>query len=77
MSEIILLFTFPRYSSLKGSKANSASATLNKWLKEQLSDNYVVHGFRHSFRDRLKAIEWPSEIINQLGRWSLNSIGEG
>ena len=57
MSEIILLFTFPRYSSLKGSKANSASATLNKWLKEQLSDNYVVHGFRHSFRNRLKAIE--------------------
>ena len=66
MSEIILLFTFPRYSSLKGSKANSASATLNKWLKEELTENYIIHGFRHSFRDRLRAIECPSEIINQL-----------
>jgi hypothetical protein len=26
----------------------------------------IVHGFRHSFRDTLRAIECPSEIINQL-----------
>ena len=71
------LFAFPRYSSLNGCKANSASAALNKWLKEQLSDNYVVHGFRHSFRDRLRAVECPSEIIDQLGGWSLRSIGQG
>ena len=56
---------------------NSASAALNKWLKEQLTDNYVIHGFRHSFRDRLRAVECPSEIIDQLGGWSLRSIGQG
>ena len=70
-------FAFPKYTSLKGCNANSASAALNKWLKEQLTDNYVIHGFRHSFRDRLRAIECPSEIIDQLGGWSLRSIGQG
>ena len=56
---------------------NSASATLNKWLKEKLINDYVIHGFRHSFRDRLRAIECPSEIIDQLGGWSLKSVGQG
>ena len=71
------LFAFPRYSNKTGCNANSASAALNKWLKEQLKEHYVVHGFRHSFRDRLRAIECPSEIIDQLGGWSLRSIGQG
>ena len=71
------LFAFPRYTSSKGCNANSASAALNKWLKEQLTEHYVVHGFRHSFRDRLRAVECPSEIIDQLGGWSLRSVGEG
>ena len=71
------LFAFPRYASLKGCNANSASAALNKWLKEQLTDGYVIHGFRHSFRDRLRAVECPSEIIDQLGGWSFKSVGQG
>ena len=40
-------------------------------------DDYVIHGFRHSFRDRLRAVECPSEIIDQLGGWSLKSVGQG
>ena len=71
------LFAFPRYTSSKGCNANSASAALNKWLKEKLLHDYVIHGFRHSFRDRLRAIECPSEIIDQLGGWSLKSVGQG
>ena len=71
------LFAFPRYTSSKGCNANSASAALNKWLKEKLLNDYVIHGLRHSFRDRLRAIECPSEIIDQLGGWSLRSIGQG
>ena len=70
-------FAFPKYTSLKGCNANSASAALNKWLKGKLINDFVVHGFRHSFRDRLRAIECPSEIIDQLGGWSLRSIGQG
>ena len=70
-------FAFPKYTSLKGCNANSASAALNKWLKSKLINDFVLHGFRHSFRDRLRAIECPSEIIDQLGGWSLRSIGQG
>ena len=68
---------FRRYNNKGTCNSNSASAALNKWLKEELTENYVIHGFRHSFRDRLRAIECPSEIINQLGGWSLKSVGEG
>jgi integrase len=71
------IFAFPRYTSEDKCNANSASAALNKWMKEKLSDSYVIHGFRHSFRDRLRAVECPSEIIDQLGGWRLKSVGEG
>ena len=61
------IYIFPRYTSVNGCNANSASAALNKWLKEKLTEDYVIHGLRHSFRDRLRAVECPSEIIDQLG----------
>ena len=71
------LYAFPRYTSSKECNTNSASAALNKWMKEKLSTQYVIHGFRHSFRDRLRAVECPSEIIDQLGGWSQKSVGQG
>ena len=71
------IYAFPRYTTKDNCNANSASATLNKWLKEKLLNDYVIYGFRHSFRDRLRAIECPTEIIDQLGGWSLRSVGEG
>jgi integrase len=71
------IYAFPRYTSMDKCNANSASAALNKWIKEKLTDNYVIHGFRHSFRDRLRAVECPSDIIDQLGGWRLKSVGEG
>ena len=71
------IYAFPRYTSVSICNANSASAALNKWMKEKLSDSYVIHGFRHSFRDRLRAVECPSDIIDQLGGWRLKSVGQG
>jgi len=71
------IYAFPRYTSQDICNANSASAALNKWMKEKLSDSYVIHGFRHSFRDRLRAVECPSEVIDQLGGWRLKSVGQG
>ena len=71
------IFAFPRYTSKDKCNANSASASLNKWLKEKLLNDYVIYGFRHSFRDRLRAVECPSEIIDQLGGWSSKSVGQG
>ena len=68
---------FPRYCSEKGCKANSASAALNKWLKQTIGDGYVMHSFRHSMRDRLRAVNCPSEMVDQIGGWSKRSVGEG
>ena len=71
------IFAFPKYTSINQCNANSASAALNKWLKSKLMNDYVIHGFRHSFRDRLRAVECPLEIIDQLGGWSFKSVGQG
>jgi integrase/uncharacterized protein YcgL (UPF0745 family) len=68
-------FAFPRYCDGKICNANSASAALNKWMKPRLKDSAVVHSFRHSMRDRLRAVECPSDIIDQIGGWSSSSVG--
>ena len=69
------VFAFPRYCDGKTCNANSASAALNKWMKPRLKDDAVVHSLRHSMRDRLRAVECPSDIIDQIGGWSSSSIG--
>ena len=52
------------------------AAALNKWLKPLVSEGCVVHSFRHSMRDRLRAVECPNEIIDQIGGWSSSDVGE-
>ena len=38
---------------------------------------YVLHGLRHSFRDRLRAVDAPIEMIDRLGGgWSLKTVGQ-
>ena len=68
-------YPFPRYCNDKGCKANSASAALNKWLKPRANEDAVVHSLRHSMRDRLRAVECPSDIIDQIGGWSSSTVG--
>ena len=68
-------YAFPRYCDGKICNANSASAALNKWMKPRLKDNAVVHSFRHSMRDRLRAVECPSDIIDQIGGWTTKGVG--
>ena len=43
-------YAFPRYTSDKGTNANSASAAINKWLKPRVPDGCVIHSFRHSLQ---------------------------
>lgn len=69
-------YCFPRYTNEGGCNSNSASAALNKWIKTVCGKEAVIHGLRHSFRDRLRMIEAPTEIIDQLGGWSLKTIGQ-
>ena len=68
-------YAFPSYCSHAGCKANSASGALNKWLKPRVTGNGVVHSFRHSMRDRLRAVECPSDVIDQIGGWSSGTVG--
>jgi len=69
-------FLFPRYTKGGKCNANSASAALNKWLKNYVDSGCVVHSFRHSMRDRLRAVECPTEVIDQLGGWTLSGAGQ-
>jgi integrase len=68
---------FPRYCTSKGNKANYASSALNKWLRSYVPDGCVVHSFRHSMRDRLRAVQCPSDIIDQIGGWQSAGVGQG
>jgi len=70
---------FPKYCTTTACKANSASAALNKWLSSKLqgADHVVLHSFRHSLRDRLRAVECPTDIIDSIGGWSKSGAGEG
>ena len=68
-------FAFPKYNSGERTSANSASAALNTWLKGKIDEGYTMHSFRHSMRDRLRAVECPSDIIDQIGGWLTQGIG--
>ena len=57
------IFAFPRYCSETVCKANLASGGLNKWLHQYVTDNCAIHSFRHTLRDRLRAVECPSDIV--------------
>jgi integrase len=67
---------FPSYCDEETTKANSASAALNKWLKAHVSKDIVVHSLRHAMRDRLRVVECPTDIIDQIGGWSRKGVGE-
>jgi len=77
LSQVEGNYCFPRYASTSGCRSNSASAALNKWLKKQAGSDATVHGFRHSIRDRLRNVEAPTDLIDQIGGWSVQSIGQG
>ena len=67
----------PRYCSETGCKANSAIGGLNKWLHQYIQENCVIHSFRHSLRDRLRAVECPSYIVDAIGAWKTSGIRQG
>lgn len=68
-------FAFPRYNSCDHTNANSASAALNKWLKTHVSEKGTMHSFRHAMRDRLRAVECPADIVDQIGGWQTDGVG--
>ena len=68
-------FAFPNYNDGQRTNANSASAALNKWLKVKLGQEYTIHSLRHTMRDRLRAVECPMDMIDQIGGWLTQGVG--
>ena len=36
-----------------------------------------MQSLRHSIRDRLRAVECPSDMIDQIGGWATEGVGRG
>ena len=67
---------FPRYCNEVACNANSASNGLNKWLHQTMPKRVVIHSFRHSLRDRLRAVECPTEVVDAIGGWQVALVGQ-
>jgi len=65
-------YLYDRYLRGGEIKCTHASNTISKWLKRRF-DGKTAHCLRHTFRDRMRAVECPLEMIDALGGWS--SIG--
>ena len=70
-------YAFPRYNRGSCTSANSASAAINKWLKNHVPAVCTMHSFRHSMRDRLRAVQCPSDVADQIGGWATDGVGQG
>ena len=69
-------YLFPRYVRDQDTRSNSASAAMNKWIKQNVSREIVVHSLRHAFRDRLRNVGTPTDVIDVVGGWARAGIGE-
>ena len=74
-------YAFPRYDRKDTKNFKSASAALNKWVHQYVPKGCTMHSFRHSMRERLRAVECPPDIIDQIGGWATEGVahshGEG
>ena len=66
---------FPQHIKSGHCYATHASNAFNKWLKRDFG-GLTAHSLRHTFRDRMRAVECPIDMIDQIGGWkSVTSIG--
>ena len=47
-----------------------------KSSSKAMRNNCVIYSFRHSMRDRLRAVECPSDIIDAIGGWTTTGVGQ-
>ena len=69
-------FVFPKYCNDRKALSNSASAVLNKWLQRNVNSEIVVHSLRHAMRDRLRNVECPIDLTDELGGWRPANLGQ-
>ncbi|MBM3604421.1 MAG: hypothetical protein FJX25_06620 [Alphaproteobacteria bacterium] len=72
---------FPVFQPKKARTAfnpNTASAALNKWLKENglAKEGQGLHSFRHTLVDRLRDAGVPKDVREQIGGWKSQGVSE-
>ena len=45
-------------------------------MKAYVLQGCTLHSFRHSMRDRLRAAQCPADIIDQIGGWATEGVGQ-
>ena len=68
-------FIFPQYASEGKNKSTHASNAANKWIRSRGFDK-TLHSLRHTFRDRLRNVNAPSEVADRLGGWATKGVGQ-
>ncbi len=70
-------FLLPRYKRDGLILATHASNAVNKWLKRRYG-GLTAHSLRHTMRDRLRVVNAPIDLVDQIGGWSsVKSVGVG
>ena len=41
-----------------------------------MPEGHVIHSFRHSLRDRLRAVKYPPDIADAIGGWRSSGVGQ-
>ena len=73
------LALFPRYYDGTGEKApqaDSASQTINKWIRKSMHIDKTTHSFRHSMNDLLKNANTPKELRDEICGWGRQSMSD-
>jgi len=68
---------FPRYSADNDIRSNSASGTIVKWLRRVTKTQGDTHALRHKMRDRLRHVDAPMDVQDEIGGWGTRTVGQG
>jgi len=71
-------FLFPQYTTVEKCNVNSVSAALNKWIRTRNAlkeSRLTCHSLRHSMKDRLRAVQCPDSIQDQILGHTTQGVG--
>jgi len=67
---------FPKYNDGIEVDGNRASAAINGFIRRLGIKDKTTHNTRHTMRDLLRHADIPPHIIDAIGGWGSNSVGE-
>ena len=63
-------YVFPQYVRNGKLSTSVASSAFRSWVRAETGNQELTaHGLRHTLRDRLRKVEAPLELIDQIGGW--------